>query len=139
MAVVCRDAERKSVYFGDNLMLHVVWKETMARLHSLERSVQEGRAVDEASNYGRWLNFSGLIKIFEAYPQPVPLLVDGLAMRQLTDKLVSACGEIHKGGKMPHNPSQSTVDEINAKLDYLLSQTAKKISPVILEACNDVL
>jgi hypothetical protein len=124
---------RKAVYFGDNVILHWLFKQTMNHLELLTRAVHEGRAVDEASNFARWLSFSGLIKIFEAYPQPVPLLVDGPAMRLVTDKLVSACGVIYKGGRMPENPSQSVIDEMNAKMDFIISQMAKTASPSFVD------
>lgn len=113
------------MYFGDAVMLHWLWKETVNKLEFLSRSVHEGRAVDEASSFARWLSFSGLIKIFEAYPSPAPLRVDGGAVRALTYQLTAACGEIHKGGKAPFNPSLSRVDEANAKLDIILSALAK--------------
>jgi len=109
-------------------MLHCLWKETCNRLQVLERAVQQGRAVDEASNFARWLSFSGLYRIFEAYPQPAPLEVDGKKIRALGERLVAACGVIYKGGTMAHNPSQSTVDEINLKVDGILAYLAKKAS-----------
>jgi len=88
----------KSVYFGDTVMLHWLWKETVGYLEKLERAVAEGRAVDEASNYARWLEFSGLLKIFDAYPRPLPLKVDGEAVRRLVGRVIDAAGEIYKGG-----------------------------------------
>ena len=94
----------------------------------MERALHQGRGVDEASNFARWLQFSGLLKILEAYPQPAPLEVDGVAVRRLVERVIAAAGELHKGGAMPINPSQSTVDEINGKIDFILSQMAKNIS-----------
>jgi hypothetical protein len=118
------------VYFGDGFTLHWLWKETYNRLSTLERAVAEGRAVDEASNFGRWLVFSDLYDIFNAHPQAHPMEVDGLKIRELGDRVVAACGKIYRGGKTPRNPSQSTVDEINSKMDVILSHLAKNISPV---------
>lgn len=109
-------------------MLSWLYKETCDYLERLERAVQQGRGVDEASHFARWLQFSGLYKIFEAYPQPPPLEVNGKKIRELGERVVAACGVIYKGGKLPLNPSQSTTDEINAKLDILLSNFAKPIS-----------
>jgi hypothetical protein len=110
-------------------MLFWLCKETIGYLQKLERLVQQGRGVDEASNFARWLQFSGLLKILEAYPQPKPLEVDGVAVRRLMERVIATAGELHKGGKLPYNPSESTVDEINAKVDFMLSQLAKNISP----------
>ena len=110
-------------------MLFWLCKETVNKLELLLRSVHEGRGVEEASSFARWLNFSGLIKIFEAYPQPAPLLVDGAAVRRLSSEVEAACGVIFKGGKMPYNPSTSRIDDANAKLDILLSALAKNLTP----------
>jgi hypothetical protein len=48
--------------------LHWTWKETVNRLDSLARDVCECKNVMEAANFARWLNFSGLIQLFEENP-----------------------------------------------------------------------
>jgi len=127
--LVNQNGVRKSVYFGDNVTLHWLWKETISKLESLARAVHDGRAVDEASSFSRWLNFSGLIKIFDAYPQPAPLTVDGGAVQRLVDQVIASCGQVYRGGKMPVNPSTSRIDELNEKVDRILSHIAKPIPP----------
>jgi hypothetical protein len=130
LALANAASKPKLVYFGDAVMLHVLWRETFNYLERLQRAVAEGRAVDEASHYGRWLLFSGLIKIFEAYPQDKPHEVDGPKLRKLADDVVYACGQIYKGGKMPINPSEARVDELNSKVDKILSLMAKDVTPL---------
>jgi hypothetical protein len=110
-------------------MLHWLWKETVGKLESLERALMDRRAVEYASDYARWIEFSGLLKIFDAYPQPPPLRVDGEAVRALVTRVVESAGQILKGGNAPFNPNTAKLDEINSKFDFLLSQLAKNISP----------
>lgn len=116
--------------------LHILWSETFNRMESLARSVHEGRAVDEASNFARWLRFSGLLELLQSHPQPFPLKVDGAALAKLTASVVDACGVIYKGGRMPVNPSQSRIDELNDKVDVILSHIAKRISPSTMHTAN---
>lgn len=104
-------------------------RETLGMLLHLERAVSEGRAVDEASNFCRWLTFSGLCHLLESFSGEPPWNIDGKEVRLVAQRVIAACGVIHKGGRMPANPQQSTVDEINAKMDYILSRMAKPAPP----------
>ncbi len=51
-------------------------------LDSFSRRVQEGRDVESASDFARWLSFSGILMLLERYPNQVAshdiLKVDGL-------------------------------------------------------------
>ena len=106
-----------------------MYQETFRYMEKLARAVHEGRAVDEASNYCRWFLFSGFCKFFEAHAQPPPCEVSGQKLRDLADSIVAACGEIYKCGKLPQSPSQSRIDELNQKMDVVLSCLAKSIPP----------
>jgi hypothetical protein len=107
--------------------------ETKGKLLSLERAVAQGRAVDEASNFSRWLFFSGLCELLESASGIPPWNIDGKEVRVIAERVTYACGLIYKGGKQPVNPQQSTVDEINAKVDYLLSKLAKPAPPLSVQ------
>jgi len=110
-------------------MLHWLWKETVGKLESLERALMDRRAVEYATDFARWVEFSGLTKIFDAYSQPPPLRVDGEAIRALVSRVIESSGQILKGGNAAFNPNTAKLDEINTKFDFLLSQLAKNISP----------
>ena len=73
--------------------LYWLWRETMNKLSSFKSRVSEGRDVTAASEFARWLQFSGIIKLLEANPQPAPLTVDGPLLRWTTDELINQCNE----------------------------------------------
>jgi len=106
---------------ADAVMLHQIWRETDRKLRSHAREVRENKGVREASEFARWLNFSGVIRILEANPQSEPLPVDGPALRRLCDEVILQCGECFKGGKADPKYSASDIAEINRKLDLLLT------------------
>jgi len=85
----------------NNVQLHRLWRETDNRLNSLARSVREGKCVDEASNFCRWLRFTGLLELLEQNPRPLPLIVNGAELRTKVQDILFECGELYKGGKLP--------------------------------------
>jgi len=111
----------------DAVQLHVLWRETNRYLDSLTQAVCETKRVDEASNFGRWLLFSGVLKILEAYPSGLPLPVDGKVVRKKTEDLVYECGELYKGGKHDPRYAASDIAEINRKLDLLAAHIGRAI------------
>jgi hypothetical protein len=116
-----------------NLEAHTLawtWKETVNRLDSYARDVREAKNVMEASNFARWLLFSGLIGIFEMNPSSTPhLIVDADAVTKKVKDLLYECGELFRGGKADPKYAASDIAEINRKLDTLLErQTAEAVT-----------
>jgi len=103
--------------------------------------VAECKRVDEASNFCRWLQFSGVLNILEAHPAGLPLPVDGKALRKQMDAILFECGELYKGGK--HDPKYTTSDiaEINRKLDLLAFHIGRAIpsSPPVVTPASPAL
>lgn len=73
--------------------LHVIWRETSNRLTVLHRRVLEGVDVEAASEFVRWLQFSGVVKLLEANPHDGHLRVDGQALRKQISDIVFDCGQ----------------------------------------------
>jgi len=114
----------------DSVTLHQVWRETNRRLESLARDVRENKNVREASEFARWLQFSGILKILEASPQPEPLLVDGVALRKQVRDLVYDCGECFRNGKADAKYAASDIAEINRKLEVIAAHISTLSPPV---------
>lgn len=90
----------------DMLTLWKIWSETDRRLDSLAASVREGSQVDEASNFARWLRFSGILKLLEPFEQDVPLPIRSRQLASKCEALVSACGEwyaLHERSNKPRD------------------------------------
>ena len=113
-----------------SVQLHWMWQETDNYLSSLAQCVREGKRVQEAANYCRWLQFSGVIELLEGSPQPFPLMVDGQGTRRKLRDLIQECGELFKGGKHDAKYVASDIAEINRKLDVLTAHLASPVQVV---------
>jgi hypothetical protein len=82
-------------------------------IERLSREVREGKNVMLASQYARWVEFSGLVRLLE--------LVDrGANLGKKLNDLLFECGEMFKDGKADPKYAASDIAEINRKLDLLL-------------------
>ena len=100
-----------------------IYRETEKYLGRLGRAASEGRAVDEANNFIRWLQFSGVCRLLESYS-----FIDEkfLTLRKQADEVQDICKPHLQGRNIKENPSQARIDELNDKVDYMLSMMAKR-------------
>lgn len=112
------------------VQLHVLWRETNRVVDSLTQAVSECKRVDEASSFGRWIRFSGVLQILEAHPASFPLAVEGKALAKKVSDLLYECGELYKGGKHDPRYAASDIAEINRKLDILAAHIGKSSPPL---------
>jgi len=123
-----------------NVQIHVLWRETNTRLDSLARSVREGKCVDEASNFCRWLRFTGILQLLKENPRPFPLIVDGQSLYQKVEDVLFECGEFYKVGKgrqpLPRY-AESDMAEVVSRLDSL-ARRMDEISPPSSETATAV-
>jgi hypothetical protein len=112
--------------FGVTLSL--IYRETEKYLGRLGRAASEGRAVDEANNFLRWLQFSGVCRLLESYS-----FIDKkfLTLRKQADELQDICKPHLQGRNIKENPSQSRIDELNDKVDIILAAIAKKATVTV--------
>jgi len=103
----------------------------MNRLSVLERRVQEGRDVDAASEYARWLSFSGLLKLLEANSQPAPLVVDGCLLESRCDELIRMCGERFKTGDRSPNLKAKELQSLHDKIDLVAGYLSRLNVPTL--------
>jgi len=120
-----------------NVQLYRLWNETDNRLVSLARSVREGKCVDEASNFCRWLRFTGLLELLEQNSRPEPLPVKGRELRGKVEDILFECGELYKGGKLPlPKYSESDMASVMDRLDSIterLNQISTPLSETAIE------
>jgi len=114
-----------------SVQLHVLWRETNREVDSLTQAVSECKSVDQASSFGRWLRYSGVLQILEAHPAPFPLIVDGKALTKKVTDLIYECGELYKGGKHDPRYAASDIAEINRKLDILAAHIGQSSPPLM--------
>jgi hypothetical protein len=73
--------------------LHLMWKECDRMTERHAGRVREGTHVMAASEWARWMMFSGVVDLLEANDTTEPWLVDGKGLRKKLTKLIDNCGE----------------------------------------------
>jgi hypothetical protein len=120
-------AAGQSVPVQFRFVLDKILSETSNYLGSLESSVRGGKCVDEAADFSRWLQFSGVLSMLEMFAELNP---DFKALRRRVTDLTLSCGPHLRGGRVAASYCQSDIDSINGKLDVLLSAFAKQATAV---------
>jgi len=118
-----------SVPLIDEADLHWLWKETHAKLSTFSKLVRECKQVTEAADFCRWLQFSGLPKIFKACPQSEPMPVNYEVIDKQIRDILFECGELFRTGKADPQYAQSDIAAINHKLDIIAAHVSTLSPP----------
>lgn len=130
-ALLRRAGEVNALIASDSILvtkaeLRWIASETHFKLAALSREVREGKNVLYASQFARWLQFSGLVRLLE-------LVSDGVSIQKELGDLLFECGEIFKGGKVDPKYAASDIAEINRKLDLLLAHESVPVERLLGE------
>jgi len=106
------------------LQLHKLWRETNNFVERLTKDVREVKNVNAASDYVRWLQWTGLLEILVAAESPMPLPVRGGELKLKVKKLLDACNDLYQDGKATPRYTESDIAEINRKLDIIAAHVA---------------
>lgn len=98
--------------------------ETDRYLERLGRSVRENKSVDEASNFCRWLRFSGVLNL----PHD-----DTELLRQKAEAILHRCGQIYRGGVVKPEYAASDIAAILERLDKIVPPTPSSHTVVLAE------
>lgn len=104
---------------SQSVNLHRIWLETSGRLDVLSKRVQEGRDVMAASEFARWLFFSGILKLLEANSQDGPLKIDGAFLRWKCEELIQQCNDRFRKNSAEPSFTEATFQSIHEKLDKI--------------------
>lgn len=124
----------------DKVFLHVLWRETSTRVEVLQRRVNEGLDVDAASEFCRWLRFSGILKLLESAPDDERLPCKGSLLARQVATLIEGCGEWYASHersnvKPPAQIPRSELEGIHAQLNQLRRELAR-LSPSTIETAD---
>lgn len=97
----------------------------MRRLRLLQVRAREGRSVEEASEFARWVRMSHLLWLFEAFKAPPPLEVSPEAVVELIRGIQSDCEAFWKKDPRGAWVDKSEVEQLNQKVDMLMAGVAK--------------
>jgi len=126
--------------FTDKVFLHVLWRETSSRIEVLQRRVNEGVDVDAASEFARWLRFSGVLKLLESSPDDDRLPCKGHQLSQAVETLIYDCGQWYANHersnvKPPAQVPRSSLEAISAEL-AAMRVALSQLSPSTIETAN---
>lgn len=114
----------------ETVLLHRIWRETINRLESLDRAVQESKRLDEALNFSRWVFWSGLCELCEQHSAPAPLKVDGAFLRWKCQDLQGKVQERFRLNDSAPHIEATELESINHKLDLIAGYISKLSPPV---------
>jgi hypothetical protein len=112
-----------------------IYGQTVNQLDAFSKRVQEGRDVEAASDFARWLSFSGIPTLLERYPNQVqshdPLKVDGSFLRWKCEQLIEACNERFRTNSLNPAFAKKEFESMHEKIDrmagYLSKLTAARV------------
>jgi len=105
--------------------VHWLWKETVNRLRVLQGRAREGKCVDEASEFARWVRMSGLAHIYETFTSPAPLEVSWPTVEKLIVDILWDCEAYYKNAPQGPWVQKSELEAINHKLDLIAGRIAR--------------
>jgi hypothetical protein len=107
--------------------LDTIYQETKHYLERLGRAASEGRAVTEANNFLRWLYFSGVLSLLG---KNYFINEKFLTLRKDAENLQEVCKPFLQDKFIKPPPSQARIDELNDKVDLILSSMARNVTPL---------
>lgn len=116
----------------DKHTLAWLFRETMTKLEVYARRVDEGKDVQAASEFARWVRMSGLVKLFAANPQGEPLAIDAKRVETQIDTILTGCARQWKAGAVG-KVELAAIEAISQKLDLIAGHVAK-LSPFVAVA-----
>jgi hypothetical protein len=100
----------------DDADLAVLIAATIQRLQVLRRRAREGKSVDEAAEFARWLTASGLVKLFGGEAKA--------DVRELATATLFDCESYWRNQGQGPWVAKSELEAVNAKLDNLAGLVA---------------
>jgi hypothetical protein len=114
------------------VVFHQIYRETMNRLSSYSRRVAEGRDVMAASEFARWLNFSGIVRLLMSNPQDPPLKVDGAFMQWTLDQLLEHCNERFRTNRNDPSFTPAEFQSLHDKIDLMAGYLSRlSVAPAV--------
>jgi hypothetical protein len=114
---------------NDMAVLARIYGQTVNQLDTFSKRVQEGRDVESASDFARWLSFSGILLLLERYPNQVqshhPLKVDGSFLRWKCEQLIEACNERFRTNSLNPAFEKKEFESMHEKIDRVAGYLSK--------------
>ena len=112
---------------GEIVMFATIYRESISRLETLSRRVSEGKDIQGASEFCRWLLFSGIISLLKANSnrEASPLKVDGSFLEWKATDLLQTCNQHLSTGQVSCNLSAAYLQSLHEKIDLMAGYLGK--------------
>lgn len=92
-------------------------------LNGYRKRVSENRDVLAASNYARWLNFSGIVQLLRenSNQEPPPLKINGAHLQWTIDDLIQTCAERFRTNSKEITLEVAAMQTLHDKVERLTS------------------
>jgi hypothetical protein len=114
---------------NDTAILARIYDQHVKQLDLFSKRVQEGRDVEAASEFARFLAFSGICLLLERYPNQVqsnhPLKVDGSFLRWKCEQLIEACNERFRTNSLNPAFAKKEFESMHEKIDRMAGYLSK--------------
>ena len=113
----------------NSAILARIYGQTVNQIDAFSKRVQEGRDVEAASDFARWLSFSGICLLLERYPNEGqshnPLKVDGRLLRWKCDQLIEACNLRFRTNNLNPSFEKKEFESLHEKVDRMAGYLSK--------------
>jgi len=103
-----------------------LYRETLREVQGHERRVREGKQVEEALNFSKFVLFSGIVQILKAHSDAGRNKIDGAHLQWRCEELERACNEYWKSKNRTPSISLTELEAINRKLDVIAAHVARE-------------
>jgi hypothetical protein len=106
-----------------------LWQEAVNRLESLSFRVREGRDLEAAAEFCRFILFSRVDKLLQPFAGDGGAKVDPAYLMWKAKDLLQQVQDLHSSGKVPEKANSSAMEGILHKLDMIAGHVAKFSPP----------
>lgn len=104
---------------------HWLWKETVARLTLYQHAVNEGKDLDAALAFARYVIWSKLVDVLKPHDCEGFLKVDSAFLQWKAEELQRSVQDVYLAGKSAPQGDQSHLEAISRKLDAIAGRLAQ--------------
>jgi len=112
----------------DRVYTHVLYRDTKYRIERLRLAVKEGRRLDEAADFAKFV-INSVAPLLISLPQGDPLPCDGHLLRGFASDLLSSVQDHWRAGKASPSVELSAVEGVSRKLDLIAGRLAQMSVP----------
>jgi hypothetical protein len=118
---------------GFRVALGRLFSETARYLDALALDAREGKRLDEAANFARWVRFSGVPDLLSRF---APDDLKFPSFEPKVTQILSDCGEHFRGGRVVPKYSDSDIAAIKQELSEIRALLARPATDVVISVVS---